>query len=344
MNNPVARILDVNLNRAGEALRTMEEYARFIQESPALAARCKTLRHNLAGAAKAWTAAAPAEEAPLAHRDIAGDIGANIKTAAENSRPNALAVAAAASRRAAEALRTLSEYGKIVNPVLAAEFEKIRYGLYEVEPLLLADGTLRRRLAGAMLYVKITSEFCSAATLVTAREAIDGGADMLQIREREMADGQFFRHGEEMLELCRSKKVILITGGRPHIASLIDAGGVHQEPGDLPVNLTRRLIGPAKIIGLSGAGISGAEKAFQAGADYVEVDSMPWLAAWDKLPCFVGGGVTRDSLEQVLAAGARAVAVGRDITQARDVAGAAAYFKERIKQRRGVPPPAAEGE
>ncbi len=361
MNNPVARIIDVNLNRAGEALRTLEEYARFIQESPALAARCKALRHHLAGVAKAWTAALPADESPIAHRDIAGDVGAGIKTDAENSRPNALSVAAAASRRAAEALRTLSEYAKIVNPLLAGEFEKIRYGLYAVEPILLAEGTLRRRLAGAMLYVKVGADPSAGATLDIVREAIIGGTDMIQLRDKEMGDGRYHRLAGEILELCRAKQVLLITQGRPHIAGLLDADGVHREPEDLPVNLTRRLIGPDKIIGFSGKGQAGAEKAVAAGADYMEngpvfstdemriraaggLESVTEISRCDNPPCFASGGVNRDNLEQVLAAGARAVAVGAAITSARDIAGAAAFFKERIKQYRGITTPAVEGE
>ncbi len=353
MNNPVARIIDVNLNRAGEALRTLEEYARFIQESPALAGRCKNLRHDLAGVAKAWAAALPAEERPLAHRDIAGDVGAGIKTEGEFSRPNALSVAAAASRRAAEALRTLSEYGKIVNPVLAGEFEKIRYGLYDVEPMLLAEGTLRRRLAAAMLAVKICPEGGAADSLAAAREAIAGGADMLQFGAAEMGDGEFQRRAGEILELCREKRVIFITDGRPHIAALLDAGGVRQGPEGLPVNLTRRLVGPEKIIGLSGGGVSGGEKAFAAGADYVEngplfandlnrsgdsggLTLVSELSRWDKLPVFCAGGVNRDRLEPVLDAGARAVAVGAEITRTRDIAGETAFFKERLKHRRGT--------
>lgn len=350
MNDPVARIVDVNLNRSGEALRTMEEYARFVLESPSLSARCKALRHDLATAAMAWNAARAPADRPVSHRDINGDVGAKIKIPGEASRAGAESVAAAASRRAAEALRSLSEYAKIDNPGLAAAFEIIRYGVYAVEPLLLADATLKKRLAEARLYVLVTTSLCSADARTAAKEAVAGGADIIQLREKEMEDGEFYALAADVAEICREGGAIFLINDRPHIASLVDAGGVHGGQGDLPVHLTRRLIGPDKIIGRSTSGPDFAMRALAEGADYVGVgpvyetntkkhrkaaglEYVRWISQWEKLPYFAIGGVNRETVDAVLDAGARSVAICTGVTMAKDIAAEAAFFKDKLSRR-----------
>lgn len=352
MNNPVARIMDVNLNRAGEALRGMEEYARFVVNSESLSARLKAVRHDLAGVSEAWKNSHGVAEQPLFNRDIAGDVGADVKTASEGCRANALAVAAAASRRAAEALRALSEYGKIDNPELAARFERLRYRVYDIEPLLLADAALRVRLADARLYVLITTSLCSTDARTATREAVQGGADIIQLREKEMEDGEFYRLALDLADICREGGAIFLINDRPHIASLVDAGGVHGGQGDLDVALTRRLLGPAKIIGRSTSGPEFAEKALREGADYIGVgpvfetntkkhrkaaglEYIRWISEWRGLPYFAIGGVNRNTIGPVLDAGARAVAICTGVTMASDIASETAYFKKLLLEREG---------
>ncbi|MDR1519154.1 MAG: thiamine phosphate synthase [Planctomycetota bacterium] len=342
--NPEARIMDANLNRAGEALRTAEEYARFILESPGLSARAKALRHDLARAGAAWMAALPAAGRPPAGRDIAGDVGAAIREPDETGRADARAVARAALRRAAEALRVLSEYGKIADPAAAAGFEEIRYGVYALEPAMLADAGARGVLARARLYVLITGALCSTDPLAAAREAVDGGADAIQMREKEMEDGEFLRLASAMNEICRRRGALFIVNDRPHIASLIGASGVHGGQGDLPPHLARRLLGHEKIVGVSTSAPELAEKALAAGADYIGVgpvyetgtkphrravglEYVSWAANWGKLPFFAIGSINRDTIRSVVEAGARAVAICTAITRSRDIAGETAFFK-----------------
>ncbi len=346
MNNPVARILDVNRNRAGEALRTMEEYARFVMNSPVLTARCKALRHDLAALAKAFSAAS------LDSRDIAADVGADIRTEAEGSRPDAAAVAAAAARRGAESLRVLAEYAKIDHPEAAAGFERLRYAVYGIEPLLLANAALRDKLASARLYVLITTSLTRTDPLTAAKEICAGGADVIQLREKEMEDGEFHALAAAMADICREAGVLFLINDRPHIASLVDASGVHGGQGDLPVALTRRLLGPEKIIGRSTSAPEFAQRALADGADYIGVgpvfptntkrhraaagtEYVRWASRWREkengLPYFAIGGVNRGTVDQVIAAGARAVAICTGITMAEDIAAETAFFRQRLR-------------
>lgn len=343
MNDPVARIIDANGNRAGEALRTIEEYARFVLESPGWAGRLKQFRHRLTDLVRTLSA----KDLPLFHRDIRGDVGAGIKTGQEASRGRAADVAAAAFARAEQALRALGEYAKLDNACAAAGFEELRYQVYAMEPLMLAAQHLRRRLAESRLYVLITAEFCSVPPLEAARQAVAGGADVVQMREKNMEDGEFHRLASGMAEVCREGGAIFLVNDRPHIAGLVAADGIHGGQGDLPVHLARRLLGPDRIIGVSTSRPELAEKALADGADYIGVGPVfetntkkhrqaaglgyvAWASGWGGLPYFAIGAINRDSIDRVLAAGARAVAICTAVTGARDIAGETNFFKRRI--------------
>lgn len=336
MNNPVARIMDVNLNRAGEALRGMEEYARFAVDSKALSSRIKHIRHDLKRAAVAWAESHAAADRPLFNRDIRGDVGAGVKTDEEAKRPDARAVAAAACRRAAEALRSLSEYGKIDDAPLAARFEDLRYRVYAVEPLLLADAGLRRRLEEACLFVPVPAEHPGLDPRAATREAVAGGADAVVLRGGTAGDRELYRAASDLAEICREGGAIFLLEGRPHIAGLIDAGGVIGRRDDLPPYLMRRFLGPAKLVGRVAAVPEEADGACADGADFVCVrpEAVGPIAEWDRLPGVVGGGIRRDNVQAVLDAGARTLEVGRAITGARNIAGETAFFKKTVKERR----------
>ncbi|MHC4826721.1 MAG: thiamine phosphate synthase, partial [Planctomycetota bacterium] len=133
-----ARILDANANRAREALRVLEDAARFALDDARLSAQLKSLRHDLrealAGLAPGWLEA---------NRDTAGDVGTAIEAPAESERGGLADVAVAAGKRLGEALRVIEEVGKTIDPGLARDVEAIRYRFYDVE------GALHLRLGGA---------------------------------------------------------------------------------------------------------------------------------------------------------------------------------------------------
>jgi thiamine-phosphate pyrophosphorylase len=342
----VQRILDANFNRAGEALRTIEEYARFVMDSSSLFERIKSVRHRLGeGRRRLETALGGARLS--AARDILGDVGKHGKTGSELVREDARAVRDAAFRRAAEALRALSEYGKTIDPGIAAELEALRYETYAFESIMQADNAIRGRLSRSLLYVLVTTEFCRADPLTTTREALAGGADIIQFREKTMEDGEFHRLAGEMAALCRERDALLVINDRPHIAVLTGASGVHGGQGDLPVHLTRRLIGPERMIGCSTSRPELAEKALSDGADYIGVgpvyetatkahrsavgtEYVAWAAAWDKLPFFAIGSVNRGTIDSVIEAGAKRAAICTAVTMAQDVSAETAFFRERL--------------
>src|SRR6478672_8102040 len=106
----VLRILDASLNRAGEGLRVVEEYVRFVLDDRFLTGEAKKLRHDL-------TMAAASIESVDRHaaRDTRQDVGTAVSTEGESRRLDAWNVCAASFKRAEQSLRSLEEYGKLLD-------------------------------------------------------------------------------------------------------------------------------------------------------------------------------------------------------------------------------------
>jgi thiamine-phosphate pyrophosphorylase len=351
----VLRILDANRNRAREGLRVVEEYARFVLDDPGLSHRLKAVRHGLREAVAHLEESLGCPEALSASRDTPGDVGTGIRLGSEADRGSAAAVARAGVARLTEALRALEEYGKVVSGAGAARFERLRYEVYAIEPALLAPTGRRERLRAARLYVIVTESLASADALTAAREAVAGGADVIQMREKEMEDGAFHGRAEAMARICREGGALFLVNDRPHIATLVEADGIHVGQGDLPAHLARRCLGPGRILGRSTNAPDRAEAAVREGADYLGVGPVwetrtkahrgavglgyvRWAAANVPIPFFAIGSVKRQSLPEVLDAGARRVAVCTAIIGATDIAAEAAWFRERLD---AAGPPAA---
>lgn len=345
----VCRIIDANMNRAQEGLRVCEEYVRFVVENPVLSKELKELRHSFQNAEKILQNTVGGKL--LLSRDTAGDIGTKISTSTEGSRKSITAVVKASIKRLQEALRVLEEYGKTISPEAANVFEAIRYKVYDIEKILLGDNRLNDRLKNAALYVLITEKLSHADSLTACREAVAGGADIIQMREKEMEDGEFYEMALKMREMCAGRALFLLND-RPHIAALVGADGIHTGQGDLPVNLCKKIMGSDKIVGKSTSSPEYGELAFEEGADYIGVgpvyptntkqhraavglEYVKWVAEKSKLPYFCIGSINRDTLHGVLDAGARSVAVCTAIINAKDIAAEAAWFKEELLKARG---------
>jgi thiamine-phosphate pyrophosphorylase len=179
----VLRIIDANANRAREALRVMEEAARFVLDDAALSDAIKRLRHDLA-------AVLGRLDALDANRDTPGDVGTRIATPSESARTCVADVAAAAGKRLSEALRAIEEYGKTIDTGVAADIEQLRYRGYDIEQRLsraMATGRARQW----KLCVLISEALCPGGDwLGVARAAVEGGADCIQLREKQIDGGE----------------------------------------------------------------------------------------------------------------------------------------------------------
>jgi thiamine-phosphate pyrophosphorylase len=124
MNPAVLQILDVNLNRAREGLRVLEDTSRFLWKDQALFKIFRSLRHGLDKITR------KAYPQLLASRDSVYDLGRRIP---EQKKRDFQGLVAANCRRAEEALRVLEEYGKVLRPGAVQQFKRFRYRLYTAE-------------------------------------------------------------------------------------------------------------------------------------------------------------------------------------------------------------------
>ena len=334
MSPAVLRILDANANRAREALRTMEDYARFALNDAAVCGELKAIRHALAGAFDGFAADA------ILHRDAAGDVGTAITAPGEMSRHAPADVVTAAGKRLGESLRVIEEYLKLDRPADAATVERARYRAYDAEKALaLATRPAAGRFAGVRLYVLITEAVCHRPWRDVAEAAIDGGADCLQLREPGMAAGELLARARWLADLCRRRNVVSIVNDRPDVALLSGADGVHVGQSDLPATEARKVVGRDKLVGVSTHAVEQARRAVADGADYLGVgpvfpsgtkprDILPGLdyaraTARLPVPCVAIAGITLDNVAAVAATGVRSVAVTAAVCASDDPAGAA---------------------
>lgn len=326
--NKVLRILDANANRAREALRVMEEAARFLLDDAQLTTTLKQIRHDL-------TAQLARIDGLEAARDTPGDVGTRIATASEGERASEIQVVIAAGKRLSEALRAIEEYGKTIDPEFAAAVEQLRYRGYDVEQRL--NRAMTAPVAPQWrLCVLISESLCPGGDwLGVAAAAIDGGADCIQLREKNLDGGELLTRARQLIELCRPRHVSAIINDRPDIALLAGADGVHLGQTDLPCTQVRRLVGSHLLIGVSTSCLPQAEQALRDGADYCGVgpmnqtttkhkdhivgpDYLRQYVGWNKLPHLAIGGITPDNIGELVDAGAAGVAVSSAICAADD--------------------------
>lgn len=335
----VLRIIDANHNRAREALRVIEDYARFIANDAAGSAVVKELRHELRAALDAIPG-----NALLGARDTPGDVGTTITTAAEQQRTDARSVCLAATKRLPEALRTMEEYVKTFDPAVAARLEALRYRTYSLEPRILLRADRAARMQQCRLYVLLTAELCRKDPHATCEALIAGGADCIQLREKGLADRELLEQARSIGEVCLRHNVLFIVNDRPDIARLAQADGVHVGQDDLSVADARRIVGADRLVGISTHNPRQLDAALADQPDYVAVgpmfasttkpqdhipgDALLRRAAQHRtVPVVPIGGITLDNAAVLREAGAQCVCVCSAILEADDVAEMTARFR-----------------
>jgi len=344
-----ARMVDASANRAREALRVVEDYCRFVLDDALLSGALKQLRHDLVAALADWP-----QSLLLAARETQRDVGTALRTDREQERASLRDVALVNLKRLQEALRSLEEVGKLRSAELGQAVEQLRYRSYTLERAILLGADARQRLADACLYVLLTGSGCTAGLDWTIQEAAAGGATIFQLREKNLDDAALLERARQVRRWTRSAGVLFIMNDRPDLARLAEADGVHLGQEDMSVKDARRIVGPDALVGVSTHNVSQLRQAVLDGASYIGVgptfpsgtkqftelaglDFVRQASAETTLPAFVIGGVTTNNLAEVVAAGARRVAVSQAIGEADDPRGAAAELVRGVRDSKHEP-------
>ncbi|WP_296881027.1 thiamine phosphate synthase [uncultured Methanobrevibacter sp.] len=131
--------------------------------------------------------------------------------------------------------------------------------------------------------------------LNTIEEAIKGGTTVVQIREKTADTLDFYNLALKVQEITKKYDVPLIINDRVDVAMAIDADGVHVGQSDMPCDVTRKLIGADKILGVSAATIDEAKKAQKDGADYIGTGAVFPTQTKDDAP-----KITKNELKEIV--------------------------------------------
>lgn len=216
-----------------------------------------------------------------------------------------------------------------------------------------APGPLRReRLRTARLYFVCDARPHGEDPEPLLRAALTGGADMLELREKQLDRRATERAGATFRRLCDTYSAPFIVNDDPDLARACDADGVHLGQDDMAVAEAREILGPDALIGLS----THSREQIEAvqGADYISVGPV-WetptkegrppvglelvrhAAEHAGLPFFAIGGIDPANAHQVVEAGAERLCVVRAIRDAEDSAEAAAALRRAFAGREVAP-------
>lgn len=189
--------------------------------------------------------------------------------------------------------------------------------------------------------------YTSSAVLTTARLVIDGGVDIIQLREKSITDREFIAISKELQKLTRASGVTLIINDRVHLVEQTGAQGVHIGQDDMPIEMARSLLGSEKIIGVSTHSPKQAIEAENNGADYIAigpafptitkphepavgVDTALEVGKRAKIPVFAIGGITLSNVGRIINGGISHIAVSSSIVNAKDVTDATKQFNKSL--------------
>jgi thiamine-phosphate pyrophosphorylase len=339
MSRQRLRLIDANLNRAGEGLHLLEELARLVLDDANLTRKLKTIRHGILKGDLSFN------QQLIQSRNSESDVGVGIEALGEEKHRELPIMVVANARRVQEALRILEELAKIpdITPKLDAEkFKQARFSLYTIEQELLsklARQDKTRNLTG--LYAIIDSQALGGRDhLEVASQLIRGGAKVIQLRDKLSSKDKLLPIAQQLKKLCSGSGVLFIMNDYLDLALATGADGLHLGQEDLPIVVARRLLPIDVILGVSVTTVKQAKAAEADGADYIALGSIYPTSSKEKpkvvglerlrqvrravsLPLVAIGGISKENVAEVAAAGAEAVAVITAVLKANDIAEAA---------------------
>ena len=344
MREDLYRIVDANFNRVRESMRVLEDFCRFSLNSKILSGAFKDMRHDLT---QILTGDADFARKLLERRDNIGDVGVDLTHEHEETRDDLKSMAMAAFKRAEEGLRVIEETLKAAKRKDFSKIEKMRYEIYRLEKIVEGRTNRKDALGRAKLYLLFTVSMIKGDYLEAAHSAIEGGADIIQLREKETPDRDFLEYARALRALTEEAGVLFIVNDRVDIAELSNADGVHLGQEDIEINEARKMLGFEKIIGISTHNLEQARKAERAGADYVGIGPIfetsvkpeekpigpkviEEIASELSIPVFPLGGITADNIDEVMKHGGRRAAVCSGILSGGDIKAAAEKIKSRL--------------
>jgi thiamine-phosphate pyrophosphorylase len=187
----------------------------------------------------------------------------------------------------------------------------------------------------SLMFVTDDSVTDEGAFFKILEDSLKGGASIIQLREKACDTNSFYRRALRSKMLCHSYKVPLLINDRIDIALAVDADGVHIGQTDMPYELTRKLVGINKIIGLSVSNNNQAKEAEKLGVDYIGIspifktytkksdlaiplgiEGLQIIRALFSKPIVCIGGIQKRNVAEIIKNGSNGIAVISAISKA----------------------------
>ena len=182
--------------------------------------------------------------------------------------------------------------------------------------------------------------------------AIDGGVDVIQLREKSAEAIPIIRAAESIAPICQANAVPFFVNDRVDIAFAVGAAGVHLGQTDVTPATARALVGDSLMIGRSTHAKGELDNAILEDIDYVSagpieatptkpgragtgLDYLAYACSTSQLPVFVTGGVAPEKIGALAAAGATHFVVVRYILESSDPFTAARKLRRAIDAELG---------
>ncbi|GMA07657.1 thiamine-phosphate synthase [Tetragenococcus halophilus subsp. flandriensis] len=196
----------------------------------------------------------------------------------------------------------------------------------------------------------VTARYGESETVFLQKieEACKNGVTLVQLREKDLTTYGYYSLAQKVKNVTDSYQIPLIIDDRVDICLAIDASGVHIGDDELPVKVTRQLIGD-KILGVSAKNVSQAQKAQLSGADYLGVGAMFSTTTKEdaqttsfetlqqiiqevSIPVVAIGGITEERIASFDHMGVQGIAVVSEIMKANDIGKKVRQMKEKFAQ------------
>lgn len=125
-----------------------------------------------------------------------------------------------------------------------------------------------------LYFITDSTGFDEAEFLRRTEEALEGGATLLQLREKNKTTAEYIAIADKVHAITKKFNVPLIIDDRIDVAMAVGAEGVHLGKEDMPIATARRLLGDGFIIGATAKTVPWALEAYEGGADYLGVGAI----------------------------------------------------------------------
>lgn len=181
------------------------------------------------------------------------------------------------------------------------------------------------------------------------KEALDGGATCIQLREKQLDEEDFLKEAIEIQKLCKEYHVPFIVNDNVDIAKTMHADGIHVGQSDMEALDVRKELGKDVILGVSAQTVEQAKKAEAHGADYLGVGAVFPTGSKDdaedvsyetlkaiceavSIPVIAIGGITQDNVKELAGSGIVGIAVISAIFAQKDITQATKDLKQATEQ------------